>query len=360
MAPLSYRARSAAGASAALAASLVLAACGGRAVRVPDRKPAFPFRGALHSAAVGAPILFELPAEPRLRSISPAESGFLLWDHERQVLESLGDDGASRDSWPLEAAFAWIQGDLCLARSAAFEEGTGVSFALCRIDGKRGPRRLWEGRLDCFPSDVVLTDGKGRATAYVAGGDAKDAESAVYALRRGRAPERLFALPKRGSFLRLVLARDGRGFETLFAFQSAAEKKPAPLVVRALATGDRGRGFRELPVDGLPPGFVCAYGYGFDFGGDLAVPAAMEDGSVSLLRLSIGPDRCVAVSTAADAKGCYAPLGPDPDGLGFWYLGRDALADPGAWWLVRYDGERAEAERLDERDGKALASSTSR
>jgi len=311
--------------------------CSEAAVQPGPQAPVFPYAGALRQTGPGAPILFSLGGSVRLRSLSRAFGGFLLWDAASMELRLLDDVGRRRAAWPLDAAFVWIDGELVFARGKAFEEGRGFRFSLLRAHAKRKPRLLWEGYLDCFPSDIVFMDA---SSLYLAGADQADEVSSIYHIRAGRSPECILSLPKDDAFLRLV-SSGGR----ILAFQSAREKSPRRGYFGLWA----GETFHRADIDVWPSDALCAYGYGFTFGGDFVLPLAMADGSVALARLeapegegsAASPPGLKLAGLARDSGGSYLTLGPDPSAPGFWYLAHDALEDPRSFALGFYDGDAA-------------------
>ncbi|HPG85065.1 MAG TPA: hypothetical protein PLQ29_00065 [Spirochaetales bacterium] len=301
--------------------------------------PIFALGGRLRSSGPGAPVLADLPSGVKPRALAAAKLGpgvALAYDQGSGRLLSLDGRGRAVRSWPLEAAEAWVSDGLVLTRSAAFIEGRGFRFALYRVSGI-GPERLWDGELDCFPSDVAFAAGR----AYLAGGDRADAELWLWELSE-RGAEPLYSRPKRSDFLR-VTPVGGR----LLAFESQRVRERRPCVVRIVGDSPGGSPgeTRDAPIVGLPGDALCLYGYGFEYGGRLVVPVALEGGDLGLAALVDAGGQFEVASLARGAKGVYLPLGPGPDGA-YRYLAYDYEGDPTRRYLGRYDGSAVSLEFL--------------
>lgn len=334
-------------AAAALVAAVFLSLASGAPPRpvgaAGSSAPAFPFAGALREARAGAPRIFALSGDFRPRSISRAAvrggSGYLGWDAASKALRLFDPAGKVLGSWPMDAAFVWVSWPFALARGKSFEEGTGdgrgFEYALYRFDG--GPRRAWRATLDCFPSDVAFApDG----TVYLAGADRNDAEHAVYLIDASAKPRRLLAAKKKSDFMRIVDC-DG----AMLAFASARDPAAEGLEFYYRAPGSKA--FSRIAATGLPADARCAFGYGFAFGKGFVVPLALAGGDLALARLEVRDGVLRAASVARGAKGCYLPLGPDPDGSSYRYLAREAGPKKESFFLGRYDGSSAALEKID-------------
>lgn len=297
--------------------------------------PVFALGGRLRSSGPGVPALYELPSGVKPRALAASNLGpgaALAFDADAGRLLSLDARGRAVRSWPLEAAEAWVSDGFVLTRSAAFAAGRGFAFALYRVT-ESGPERLWGGELDCFPSDASFADGR----AYLAGGDRADAELKLWELSEGGAELR-YSRPKRSDFMRVVPV-GGR----LLAFESQRVRERLPCVVRVVGR-DTGEAV-DAPVVGLPGDALCLYGYGFERGGRLVVPVALEGGELGLAALVDRGSYFEVASLARGAKGVYLPLGADSDGA-FRYLAYDYEGDPTRRYVGRYDGSTVSLEPI--------------
>jgi hypothetical protein len=307
--------------------------------------PVFPFKGALREADDSAPVIFPLSGDFRLRSISRASTragfGYLGWDYSAKALLLMDEKGKEEKSWPLEAAFAWVNGGLVLARGDAFidtgEGERGFSYSIFKTDDDQKPRLAWSAAIDCFPADVIFSND---GSIYLAGADRGDKEHAVYRLRPKAKPERLLSAVKRSDFLRLVESGGA-----LLAFPSAREKTARPFEFRYLEKN--AAAFKALRTEGMPDDALCAYGYGFAFKGGFVVPVAMADGDIALIRLEAQSGVLRVVNVARGAKGCYLALGPDPDASKYRYLAREASGGSETFYLGRYDGSKATLKKIE-------------
>jgi hypothetical protein len=333
--------------TAALVAAVFFAPClaqspkaGGAAGPLP---PVFSFKGALREARKAAPPIFALSGDFRPRSISRissrAGSGYLGWDASAKALRLFSESGKVLGSWAMDAAFAWVSGPFVLTRGAAFTERSGdargFAYSLYRFDDR--PRPLWTTTLDCFPSDLVFArDG----AVYLCGADRDDAEQAIYRIDASAKTERLLTAKKKSDFMRLVEC-DG----AMLAFASAREKSAAALELYYL--GEKAKTFAKIEAIGLPKDARCAYGYGFAFEGGFVLPIAMAAGDVALVRLEAHGGVLRAANVLRGAKGCYLPIGPDPDGSAYRYLARDDFPGSQTFFLGRYDGSAATLEKIE-------------
>lgn len=295
--------------------------------------PVFALGGLLRSSGPGAPALADLPGGVKPRAVAATDGGpgvALAFDADSGRLLSLDARGRSVRSWPLEAATAWVSDGLVLTRSAAFVEGRGFAFSLYRVT-KAGPERLWGGELDCFPSDALFVDGR----AYLAGGDRADATLSLWELSERGAALR-YSRPKRSDFMRVVSV-GGR----LLAFESQRVRERLACVVRVIGDSPG-----DAPIVGLPDDALCLYGYGFEHGGRLVAPVALEGGDLGLASLVDRGSYFEVASLARGAKGVYLPLGPGPDG-DYRYLAYDYEGDPTRRYLGRYDGAAVSLEPLE-------------
>jgi hypothetical protein len=307
----------------------------------PAGASVFPLNGALYAAAPGAPKLFALSGEYRLRALSRAAEGYLGWDSAAGVLRLLDAEGAKKAEWPMDAAFAWVRAPYVLARGRTFDEssggGKGFSFGLYRCEGGKKPFLAWSVALDCFPADLVI---EASGASYLAGADRDDKEHTVYRIDAKGKATKLLSAPKRSDFMRLVEGRDA-----LLAFPSAREKSKA--LLRFFIADKGGGAFRAVEASGMPKGALCAYGYGFAFGDGFVVPVAMEEGDIAFLLLRPSGGALGVESVARKTMGCYLPLGADPAAKAAYYLARELAAGSETFFLGRYDGLGVTLEKIE-------------
>ncbi len=311
-------------------------------IGAPSLAPVFPHQSKLYAAEPGAPALFDLPGEARLRAVDrfgvdgSGRPLYLAWSQSDTTLRLLSADGAALESWELEAGQAWVSGSTVLARSPVHEADAGFAYRLYRVTRTDGPLPLAEATLDCFPSDVLFS---GKESVWIAGADRADAAHTVYELAPGRAVRPRLSFPKRLDFARLVDSGD-----RVLVYASGADKAARALALYAF---DRTGGIsRELTPVEKPAGAACWYGSGFSFGGAPRLPLAMDDGTIAIASLERSGEGYAVTSIVRDSGGVYAPLGPDPSNAFFLYISFDYARDRSAYRLARYNGTTVTLDSL--------------
>ncbi len=282
----------------------------------------------VYQAHSGIP-LFTVTDTVRQRSLCVTARGILMWNGKRQHLEERTATGALISSMPLEAEAVFVSPDSILARGKHFAEPDGFRFSLYRYTGA-SLQLLWEGNLDCFPSDLVFrSDG----TALLAGGNRSDSELRLFELSETAGARILFSTAKDDSFLRIVDTPQG-----LLLFRSSREKTQKDLSI-FLEDREGVHGFKEYTIY-LPEG-LCWFGYGFLHGGNSVLPLATDRGDIALAVLSTLAGEPVVQDLVPDSGGVFYPLGTTAtDPAHYLYLAHDPIQNPGHFGIGIFDGRK--------------------
>lgn len=282
----------------------------------------------VYQAHSGIP-LFTVADTVRQRSLCVTARGILMWNGKRQHLEERTATGALISSIPLEAEAVFVSPYSILARGKHFAEPDGFRFTLYRYTGA-SLQNLWEGNLDCFPSDLVFrSDG----TALLAGGNRSDSELRLFEISETEGVRIIFSTGWNDSFLRIVDTPQG-----LLLFRSSREKTQKNLSI-FLEDREGVHGFKEYTIY-LPEG-LCWFGYGFHHGGTTALPVATGTGDIALVVLSALADEPVVQALVPDSGGVFYPLGTAAtDPAHYLYLAHDPIQNPGHFGIGIFDGRK--------------------